>query len=157
VAPVHCHHLYYYWPRATQQVVSHQLVIAKAQVQYVGNPFGVCGGQTASAQFLSEHFDLSRPVIVPPMLHSHFHHLTPTDPQHTMMAMGRTTMLQLLCPLQSQIGRPAGTLLLTAFTSRTTNSSLCHKHYVQNMYIRWCITWIFPHACTAGLFSLKHM
>jgi hypothetical protein len=63
----------------------------KARVQCFGSPFGVCGGQIALAPFLSEHFYFSRSVIMPPLLHTHFHHLTLKGPQHTMMAMECST------------------------------------------------------------------
>jgi hypothetical protein len=135
--------------RATYQAVSHhQLVIAEVQVRCLGSPYGVCGGQIASAQFLSEHFDVFpasyRPTDAPYSLSS-----PDTQKAHNTPWRPCSALLQLLCPLQ-QIGLQRTQLAWQqTFTSRTTHTSVCHKHSVQNIYIRYCSTRIFTHACTA--------
>ena len=68
--------------------------------------------------------DCSRSVIVPPMLHTHFHHLTLRRPQHTMLAIQRSIHHTVTTVVPTTTDRP------TANTAvRTTSLHVPHhKH-----------------------------
>ena len=90
----------------------------------------------------------------------HYHHLTLlTGPQHTTMAMERCIHHTVRTVVPSRTDRPTvnTAVLATSLHSLTTNTPVCHKHYVQIfIYALMHHMTIYPRMC-CWLFSLKHM